>query len=500
MYRFLAHQMAGLVLLAAGFTAGAGAKLDFESVETGVNGRIRNFGRGGAPEVRAVIVETGEPFYGKVLRISPAQRPPNNYFRFYSGTPERVAVDFDLRIAGNQPVLTWALMPHRDKLADFHPDIALVWLMADAKEGVLKCFSGGGWQTIGPLNVGQWHHIRVVARLAGEAASTCDISIDGGDPKGSQIPFRNPLQHNERPRMGAVLLAGRPTAAADGCHADVDNLTVTWFPARSAAGSMPPATPVSPDNPAADRIVTGRFDSKALGKSQPYTVVLPEDYAADKGPYPVVFLLHGRGRHNSSLTDNPKTRAALFRARFITVMPRGDDNWYIDSPVKPQSRYNSFLEELVGHINQTYPVETRREKRGITGWSMGGYGCTRFAESHPEDFGALAPMIGLLDYPRTGLPEKQSYAVATGIFGSDETLWREFNPINHIEALRGMKVLIVTGSNAFDRTMNQNFSRALNEQGIEHKMIVIPGGSHSFATVGQALDLVVDFMNQSIAK
>ncbi|HCO23825.1 MAG TPA: hypothetical protein DIT97_12510, partial [Gimesia maris] len=80
---------------------------------------------------------------------------------------------------------------------------------------------------------------------------------------------------------------------------------------------------------------------------------------------------------------------------------------------------------------------------------MGGFGCVRFAERHPGRFAAVSSIIGLLDFPRSGLPEGQSYKVPVDRFGSDEAVWKQFNPIHAAEKLKGTSVLIITADQAF---------------------------------------------------
>jgi len=179
-------------------------------------------------------------------------------------------------------------------------------------------------------------------------------------------------------------------------------------------------------------------------------------------------------------------------------LPDGDDNWYIDSPVDKRSRYGSYIEELMRYVEGKYRVSKDRKRRGVAGWSMGGYGSAMFAETHPEQFFALAPIIALLDYPREGLPEGQSYPVQRKWFGNDPDAWKTFNPINNAGKLRGMKLLVITGKKCFTLTMNRNFVSRLKELGIPANYIELEGG-HTFATVAEALPLMVDFMNRTIA-
>ena len=153
-------------------------------------------------------------------------------------------------------------------------------------------------------------------------------------------------------------------------------------------------------------VVNGSFFSKILNKKKKFVVVLPKNYTKDNKDFPVLYLFHGRGRNQHSLTDIPEAAEALKKAEFITVFPDGDDGWYINSPIIKKDRYNDYIEELMNYVENKFRISKKTAERGLSGWSMGGYGCTIFAENHSKSFSAVAPIIGLLDYPskRKGYP------------------------------------------------------------------------------------------------
>ncbi|HEX7009914.1 MAG TPA: alpha/beta hydrolase-fold protein [Phycisphaeraceae bacterium] len=246
------------------------------------------------------------------------------------------------------------------------------------------------------------------------------------------------------------------------------------------------------------RVEAVTFYSEALEAEKTFCVVLPEGYDRARDGWPVLFLFHGRGRHERSLIDDEATRQTLLAAPFVTVLPDGDDGWYIDSPVQPGDRYEVYTKEVIAHADQRYRLSRDAARRGLSGWSMGGYGCVLFAERHADDFGAIAPMIGLLDFPRTGLPAGQSYDVPINRFGEDRAVWRRLNPIHHAKRLRSMRILIITAADAFDRTMNMHFHQRLNDLGIEHRLEVLEG-AHTFRVVQAALPKVTRFMADAIA-
>lgn len=240
----------------------------------------------------------------------------------------------------------------------------------------------------------------------------------------------------------------------------------------------------------AERITFHEVPSAALGRALPVTVVSPEKTAAT-GNSPVLFLLHGRGRHHRSLIESDAARAALLAAPFHIVLPQGEDGWYIDSPARPADRYATYLAEVIAWAEKNLPITRAPARTGITGWSMGGYGAVRFAEAQAGRFGFVASIIGLLDFPRAeDLPAGQNYRVPVARFTGDAAIWRTLNPINAVTALRGSAVTLVLATRGFELTMNENFLAALAEWQIPATVHRLEGG-HEFSLVEKALPLVL---------
>jgi S-formylglutathione hydrolase FrmB len=240
----------------------------------------------------------------------------------------------------------------------------------------------------------------------------------------------------------------------------------------------------------ADRVEQVTFASSAFASDKHYCVVLPSNFRHGHGDTPVLYILHGRGRNDRSLIDDSTTREALLAAPFVTVLPNGEDGWYMNSPVQPKNAYGELLGETIRDAEQRFGLSRRPQKRAIAGWSMGGYGCVRYAEAHPNSFVAVIPIMGLLDFPRNGLPKGQSYDVPTKSFGASEANWNRLNPIHSADKLRGADVLLITATRAFDRTMNENFRNRLRELDIPHEWKVLDG-EHHFDVVKEALPIVV---------
>ncbi|MGH8018883.1 MAG: alpha/beta hydrolase [Opitutaceae bacterium] len=237
-----------------------------------------------------------------------------------------------------------------------------------------------------------------------------------------------------------------------------------------------------------------QMPSAALGRSLPLAIVEPRAAAsapATREPGAVLYFFHGRGRNHGSLLEPPATRRALLDAPFTIVLPQGEDGWHVDSPERPADRYETYLEEVIAWVETHRAVRRDAAGRGLAGWSMGGYGAVRFAQRHSGEFGFVASVIGLLDFPRQEtLPRGQNYAVPVDRFGSEPAVWRTFNPLHALGDLRGVALALVLSETGFERTMNERFLAAASEAGLPVRVHRLEGG-HEFALVQQAVPLVL---------
>ena len=146
------------------------------------------------------------------------------------------------------------------------------------------------------------------------------------------------------------------------------------------------------------RYETVRFESKLVGRTLPYNVVLPAGYnrrEARAVRYPVVFLLHGLTGHYDNWVTKTKLLDYAARHDLIVVTPEGNNGWYTDSATAPADRYESYvIRELIPDVERRYRATPAREGRAVAGLSMGGYGALKFGVKHPELFALAASMSG----------------------------------------------------------------------------------------------------------
>ena len=151
----------------------------------------------------------------------------------------------------------------------------------------------------------------------------------------------------------------------------------------------------------APRVETVQFKSNLVGKTLPYSFVLPPRYASSENrtqSYPVLYLLHGLSGHYSNWFSKTKLAEYAAEYRMIIVTPEGNDGWYTDSATVFADKYETYiLQELIPDVESRFRAIKRREGRSIAGLSMGGYGALKFGIKHPDKFIFAASMSGAFD-------------------------------------------------------------------------------------------------------
>ena len=130
-------------------------------------------------------------------------------------------------------------------------------------------------------------------------------------------------------------------------------------------------------------------------------VYLPPNYDNTNRRYPVLYFLHGfGGDHKKIFVLEDLLNEAIENNKikpFILVVSNQKTtyggSWYSNSGVF--GNWEDFTAyDVVGYIDKNYRTLAKKESRGITGHSMGGFGALKLAMLHPEIFScvyALSP-------------------------------------------------------------------------------------------------------------
>jgi enterochelin esterase-like enzyme len=153
-------------------------------------------------------------------------------------------------------------------------------------------------------------------------------------------------------------------------------------------------------------------------------VYVPPGYDTNRDRrYPVVYNLHGytsTARENVNylgLPDSADRAIAAGAAEMILVFPDAmtvhGGSMYSSSVTVGD--WEAFIaEDLTKYIDSNFRTLAKRESRGLSGHSMGGYGTLRIGMKYPDVYGALYPMSACCLTPRLPSPtDSRAEAVKT---------------------------------------------------------------------------------------
>jgi len=162
--------------------------------------------------------------------------------------------------------------------------------------------------------------------------------------------------------------------------------------------------------------------------SRAVAVYLPPAYSESNQKYPVIYFLHGFMGNHQMLKPMVKLldfAIATGKIRpFILVISDQkttyDGSFYSNTGI--YGNWEDFTSyDLVEYMDNTYRTIAKKESRGITGHSMGGYGALKIAMHHPDIFSsvyALSP--GALTIVREYGPNSTTYRELARIESMEE--------------------------------------------------------------------------------
>lgn len=284
-----------------------------------------------------------------------------------------------------------------------------------------------------------------------------------------------------------VILASVFALSVSARYGEREHLFLSPLAAQGSASTQGQSTAIASR---ASRVQTIQFESKLVGKTLPYNVLLPLSYdqpAAKTRRYAVIYLLHGLAGHYTNWFE--KTQLADYAAAydFIIVTPEGNDGWYTDSANVASDKYESyFLQELIPDVEKRFRASGDRAGRAIAGLSMGGYGAIKFGLKHPDKFAFAGSMSGAFNAPSWTEEIKRHGGIRDSVmqaFGPANSATRVANDVLKLarearpESLPYLYIDCGTEDSFFSD--NQQFNSLLVEKKIPHEYRELPG-THSW--------------------
>ncbi|MFC1557614.1 alpha/beta fold hydrolase, partial [candidate division KSB1 bacterium] len=164
------------------------------------------------------------------------------------------------------------------------------------------------------------------------------------------------------------------------------------------------------------------------------SVYLPPGYDTDTDTsYPVVYFLHGFGGYNVQFFENSNVTVIMdtlieqgMIEPMIIVTPDArtiyGGSMYTNSIVT--GNWEDFMtQDLVQYIDNTYRTLPQPSSRGISGFSMGGFGSMKLAMKHPEIYSAVYSMSGRMGMDEIYVDELIGDARWPQVFTGDIIPW-----------------------------------------------------------------------------
>lgn len=204
------------------------------------------------------------------------------------------------------------------------------------------------------------------------------------------------------------------------------------------------------------------------------SVVTPTT-GAEGERFPTVYILNGHGGdYRIWLKQNKHLHELADMYKMIFVFPDGRNSWYWDTPKMRMESF--FVEDLVPYIDEKFPTIAHRDKRAITGLSMGGHGALWLASRHPDLWGSVGSMSGGVDI--RPFPKNWNMPELLGPQTADEQKWADHTVITHVSEWKPgeLNIIIDCGTDDVFTAVNDNLHQELRKHKIPHDYTSRPGG------------------------
>ena len=222
--------------------------------------------------------------------------------------------------------------------------------------------------------------------------------------------------------------------------------------------------------------------SAAMGAAVKVSVVTPAAYGTDsKARFPVVYLLHGAGNDHTTYIQ-PFLMDGVDKWRFIAVVPDGKLDWWLDSPVAPNVRRETFVvNELVPWVDAEFRTLPQRQRRAVAGHSMGGQGAMRLGMRHADVFGIVGNVMGGVDICST--PARKDLMRLLGPYKGNEARWRSFSVLAEAERLPpgALRLFSIVGTEDFFLKPNRDLHELLSKRQIAHEYTEVRGETETMS-------------------
>src|SRR5579864_4178047 len=143
---------------------------------------------------------------------------------------------------------------------------------------------------------------------------------------------------------------------------------------------------------------TLNYHSRSLQKASSFNIVFPDDPSIPH-PWSVFYLLHGLSDDHTIWMRRTSIERYVAELPLVVVMPDGGRGWYTNA-VDGDAYEDDLITQVIGLVENDFPVKAKRAGRAIGGISMGGFGAVKLGLKHPELFASINSQSGVLGFLR----------------------------------------------------------------------------------------------------
>ncbi|OJJ45900.1 hypothetical protein ASPZODRAFT_17333 [Penicilliopsis zonata CBS 506.65] len=265
---------------------------------------------------------------------------------------------------------------------------------------------------------------------------------------------------------------------------------------------------VEPNTTAYEGMTYALYDQPVRGedKQGSYWYSLPEGYETDTAKrYPVLVWLHGgMSRGSQAATAVKMYREAMAKGTMpptILVAPQGlPVGWYINSIDHKFPVEDVLIKDLLPHLDATFRTNG---KRGIEGFSMGGYGAAHLGIRYNSLFRGVSSIAPAVLPSLANEPKERVWDT----FRGDQSYYDKEHPLfllrEKSEELRTATIRVRLLSGGDDTRLTEaiaKMSAVMNELGVVHYRKDIAGAGHEYDQILEGLaDDAFTFWNDAFA-
>lgn len=254
--------------------------------------------------------------------------------------------------------------------------------------------------------------------------------------------------------------------------------------------------------------------SLITGYNVNYSVYLPADYAISNRSYPVVYLLHGYSDNETAWVQFGEVNLAADRAiasgeipPMIIIMPDAKVTFYVNDETRKDPYEDMFFKEFIPSIEKTYRIRSQKQFRGISGLSMGGYGCLLYCLHHPDMFASCVAFSAAIRTDQEILNMSQEDFKIYSILGCPDSTnrlcgnWRKNSILDlmktvPIEKIKSVRFMIDCGDDDFLYHGNSVLHDLMRDMNIPHEYRV-RDGAHNWLYWRTGITDALKFMGAS---